>query len=297
MTFDVFVEKYMVLQWLLVSYSISILWKQKRSQMWTSRKDNKLQGQFVSNCKGKNAEIQEIGSIRCTRSNKIAHRKCQCLTESLRSLLPFPLLLCSGGVWYTSHLVFPLWLEKHTLPLCFAVVSKEALLINSSGSLSISFPPFFSDFIWLGWRANSDLSLTSCFGCDLESSTITSPATSQRGFVASGTNQTTTPRLYLGTLQSFTNPVDTYLNGCCSYTHWSEWEVSTCAPVGPGTTDYDVTRGALHSLAHATGQSSWTGCLDWSLSPSSKNNFPLRFHPSFPTAPSKQNTPMAGLQT
>lgn len=68
-------------------------------------------------------------------------------------------------------------------------------------------------------------------------------------------------------------------------------------PGGPGTSDYDVMRGALHSLAQATGQSSWTGCLDCSLSPSSKNNFPLWFHPSFPTAPSKQNTPMAGLQT
>ncbi len=146
--------------------------------MWTSRKNNCKDSlyQRQQKCKGKNTEIQEIGSIRCTRSNKIAHRKCQCLTESLRPLLPFPLLLCSGGVRYTSHLVFPLWLEKHTLPLCFAVVSKEALLISSSGRSGINFQPFFSDFIWLGWRANSDLSFSSCSGCDLESSAITSTA-------------------------------------------------------------------------------------------------------------------------
>lgn len=123
---------------------------------------------------GKNTEI---GSIRCTRSNKIAHRKCQCLTESLKPLLPFPLLLCSGGVRYTSHLVFPLWLEKHTLSLCFAVVSKEALVINSSGRSGIGFLRFFSDIMWLGWRANSDLPLSSCFRCDLESSATPSPAT------------------------------------------------------------------------------------------------------------------------
>lgn len=173
-------KKYILLQWLQVSYTTILckqnvnLWAKCEPRGKTTKYKDSLY-QTHQDRKGKNTEIQEIGSIRCTRSNKTAHRKCQCLTESLKPLLPFPLLLCSGGVRYTSHLVFPFWLEKHTLPLCFAVVSKEALLINSSGHSGISFPPFFSDFI--GWRVNSDLSLTSYSGCDLESSAITSPAT------------------------------------------------------------------------------------------------------------------------
>lgn len=163
--------------------------KIKRSQMCTSRKNNYEDSLFQTHqeCKGKNTEIQEIGSIRCTRSNKIAHRKCQCLTESLMPLLPFPLFLCSGGVRYASHLVFPLWLEKHTLSLCFAVVSKEALLISSSGHKGINFQPFFSYFIWPGWRTNSDLSFSFCSGCDLESSAHRP----QIGSMTSGKKQTT----------------------------------------------------------------------------------------------------------
>ncbi len=257
--------------------------KTKKSQMWTSRKNNCKDSLYQKHqeCKGKKTEI---GSIHCTRSNKIAHRKCQCLTESLRPLLPFSLLLCSGGVRYTSHLVPPLWLEKHTLssPYSLATVDVQVSTFNLSSLTSY------------GWAEELIQTYPSVPALGVTLRVRQSPQRSQFGFMTSGTNQTRTLWLYLGP-PIICEPSRQILDWLL-FLHSLKLvrSVNMCSG---GTSDYDVTRGALHSLAQATGQSSWTGCLDCSLSPSSKNNFPLRFHPSFPTAPSKQNTPMAGLQT
>ncbi len=184
--------------------------KTKKSQMWISRKNNckDILYQRHQECKGKKTEI---GSIRCTRSNKIAHRKCQCLTESLRPLLPFSLLLCSGGVRYTSHLVPPLWLEKHTLssPYSLATVDVQVSTFNLSSLTSY------------GWAEELIQTYPSVPALGVTLRVRQSPQRPQFGFMTSGTNQTRTLWLYLGALQSFANPVDKYLIGCCSYTHWS----------------------------------------------------------------------------
>ncbi len=167
------------------------------------------------------------------------------------------------------------------------------LLISYSGRPGIIFQPFFSDFIWLGWRTNSDLSFSSCSGCDLKSSAITSTATI---WLYDLWNKPDKDSMAVSWRPPIICEPSRQILDWLLFLHSLKLvrSVNMCSG---GTSDYDVTRGALHSLAQATGQSSWTGCLDCSLSPSSKNNFPLRFHPSFPTAPSKQNTPMAGLQT